>query len=300
MVADGEHLNQSSYAFARSTATALRRRLGSSLVVPAQADRSPRSCIKAARAPRAFTRRFTPAFTIVELLVVISIVTILASFLMPAFARVREAADRLQCSNNMRQIGCAIMSYADDNNDRVPAMQCITGEPNHRFFGNAMALTTGSGEKLDGLGVLLSSALGGGYVSDPRIFYCPCHCGDHPFERYSKTLLSPTPQSLLGEPTFSNYHYRGTPDNGADEGVIPVNARVTLGKFKPNQTLLADGMRTRADFNHVKGTNRLFSDGHTDWHTDSGQIILRALPQESDSSAPNELWSQIDSDGYVR
>ena len=119
MVADGEHLNQSSYAFARSTATALRRRLGSSLVVPAQADRSPRSCIKAARAPRAFTRRFTPAFTIVELLVVISIVTILASFLMPAFARVREAAERLQCSNNMRQIGCAIMSYADDNNDGV-------------------------------------------------------------------------------------------------------------------------------------------------------------------------------------
>ncbi len=285
MVTDGDLPNQLARNLARLTATALGRGVGIQLRIRAQACR-------VSRAPR--------AFTIVELLVVISIVTILASFLMPAFARVREAADRLQCSNNMRQIGCAILSYADDNNDRVPSMQCITGETNDRFFGNAMALTTGSGEKLDGLGVLLSQALGGGYVSDPRVFYCPCHCGDHPFDRYATTLLAPFGQGLTGELTFSNYHYRCTPDNGANEGVIPVNARVTLSKFRANQSLLADGMRTRADFNHVKGTNRLFSDGHTDWHADNGQIILRTLPQASDVSAPNELWSQIDSDGYTR
>ena len=63
------------------------------------------------------------AFTIFELLVVISIVAILGSMLMPTLSRARAAAGRIQCASNFRQIGCAITEYQGDRNDG-PAALC--------------------------------------------------------------------------------------------------------------------------------------------------------------------------------
>jgi prepilin-type N-terminal cleavage/methylation domain-containing protein/prepilin-type processing-associated H-X9-DG protein len=87
-------------------------------------------------------------FTLIELLVVIAIIAILAAILFPVFAQAREKARQVTCTSNVKNLGLAVMMYAQDYDETYPPLWYeSTGHwPNivRPYFGNAASDSSGS------------------------------------------------------------------------------------------------------------------------------------------------------------
>ena len=113
------------------------------------------------------------AFTLVELLVVIAVVAILMGVLVPALASARASARKIACLANLRQIGLAVHSYADDNRGNIPfgpkAPPFLSPADFYPSTGAVTSLISLSSGAPVGLGLLLPEFLS----EQPEVLFCP-------------------------------------------------------------------------------------------------------------------------------
>jgi prepilin-type N-terminal cleavage/methylation domain-containing protein/prepilin-type processing-associated H-X9-DG protein len=182
------------------------------------------------------TRKQAAAFTLIELLVVIAIIAILIALLLPAVQKVRAAAARIQCSNNLKQMGIAMHAYHDtfrklpDATGIVNLLGGVTGA-NNSFYRTTVHFQILPYIEQQALFQIMkshadSNPWGGSYdlpSGDPKgngsnpiaIYICPADTG---LDSSGKLINAPS-SKLAGTTYIVNYQLFGTPGTTTTDGM---------------------------------------------------------------------------------
>jgi prepilin-type N-terminal cleavage/methylation domain-containing protein/prepilin-type processing-associated H-X9-DG protein len=174
-------------------------------------------------------------FTLVELLVVIGIIAVLVGLLLPAVGRAREQSRRTACLSNLRQLGFAMITYANDHRDRLPN----SNPPNTvlDYIATDYILVT----------------LNERYVKSPAVFHCPSD--DEPAPSKIESGGQKMPNSA--RTSYDFYSIAWMPEKGP---------KITRVRKAPLAWDINIGAPADADLNHgPKGGNVVYADGHADW-----------------------------------
>jgi len=102
-------------------------------------------------------------FSLVELLVVMTVISILAGMLLPVLATARKAAQMVQCLNNLKQFGMAMVIYSDASGYCPPSQMASPGSPDYQLWSKTLVR-----------GGAIEGKIPGGYDgADAEVFTCP-------------------------------------------------------------------------------------------------------------------------------
>jgi general secretion pathway protein G len=175
------------------------------------------------------------AFTLVELLVVIGIITILIGLLMPALSRAREAARRTKCLANLRTLGQGMVMYANDSKGWLP-----NSNP---------ASTVNDYDMTNAVLVALNRV----YVHSPGAFHCPADSDPVPEKIETADYTKPNSARV----SYDFYSVWWMPES---------SPKVTRIKDAPVAWDLDGGRPLIRYQNHGRtGGNVVFNDGHAQW-----------------------------------